>query len=31
MVKTLVILGDLADVFLVSADFNGKPDVRRAV
>ncbi|EYS14923.1 acyl-CoA dehydrogenase, N-terminal domain protein [Acinetobacter baumannii 25569_7] len=25
--KTLVILGDLADVFLVSADFNGKPDV----
>lgn len=23
----MVILGDLADVFLVSADFNGKPDV----
>ncbi|WP_287906480.1 acyl-CoA dehydrogenase family protein [Acinetobacter sp.] len=25
--KTLVILGETADLFLVSADFNGKPDV----
>lgn len=25
--KTLVVLGDIADVFLVSAEFNGQPDI----
>ena len=25
--KTLVVLGDTADVFLVSAEFNGQPDI----